>query len=50
MREPEKIVVPLADEPQLAARALWMLGVSVMVGVVLVASLATAAIAVRAAA
>lgn len=49
MREPDRIVIPLSDEPALATRALWMLGVSVMLGVVVVASLATAAIAVRAA-
>ena len=38
------------DERRLAGRALWMLGVSVMVGVVVVAGMAAAAVAVRAAA
>ncbi|APR82404.1 Hypothetical protein A7982_07753 [Minicystis rosea] len=49
-------MIPLADETrsevhgggELGARALWMLGVSVMLGVVVVAGLATAALAVRA--
>jgi len=45
------VVIPLPDHPgpspQLGGQALWMLGVSVMLGVVVVASLATAVIAVR---
>jgi hypothetical protein len=45
----ERESLEMADE-SLRDRALWMLGVSVMLGVVVVASLATAAIAVRAAA
>lgn len=53
MRQPSNDVIPLSNttrvEPGLGARALWMLSVSVMVGVVVVAGLATAAVAVRAA-
>lgn len=45
-------VFPLPDdtraESRIGASALWMLGVSVMLGVVVVAGLATAALAVRA--
>jgi len=51
MQQPSNDVIPLPDEPRaidLGTRALWMLGVSVMVGVVLVAGLATAALVVRA--
>lgn len=56
MKQPANVVIPLPDETRsearssayLGARALWMLGVSVMLGVVVVASLATAALAVRA--
>lgn len=41
---------PEASDEGLVARALWVLGVSVMVGVVVVGGLAAAAAAVRAAA
>jgi len=51
MSQPAKIVIPLPDDPRteaaLGARALWMFGVGVMVGVVVVAGIASAAIAVR---
>lgn len=51
MNQPTNIVIPLPDDARaevaLGARALWMLGVSVMVGVVVVAGLASAALAVR---
>ena len=46
MRQPDSFEV---QDETLRERALWMLGVSLMVGVVVVAGLATAAIAVRAA-
>jgi hypothetical protein len=63
MNQPAHAVIPLPDDARdsrdsrdsrdarvtaaLGASALWMLGVSVMVGVVVVAGLASAALAVR---
>lgn len=54
MNQTAHVVIPLPDDTRdpraaavLGARALWMFGVSVMVGVVVVAGLASAALAVR---
>jgi hypothetical protein len=57
MNQTAHVVIPLPDDARdsrdsgetaaLGARALWMFGVSVMVGVVVVAGLASAALAVR---
>lgn len=51
MREARDVVIPLRDHQAmiaLGAHALWMLGVGVVFGVVVVAGLATAVLAVRA--
>lgn len=47
MSQPTDVVIPISAETALGARALWMFGVSVMVGVVVVAGLASAALAVK---